>query len=126
MAIQCHECHAEVASGEMYCPQCGTEIRLDHDEVHTAVSEEIKEHKEKTTEEQMRQMLLWMAFFMLFFWTLDCQLSRDLIGDVPDESYHIPVYSTQNELVPPVIFEDRSLDTHKEIEQLIEKNRDIK
>lgn len=109
--MQCPECGADVSTGEMYCGICGAEIRLDHDEVTAIVSQEIKAEKEKTTEEQMRRLLLWMGFFFITAWSLHCESKRDLVGpQYPDEAYHLPVYSTRVDLLEPIMYEDRSLD----------------
>ncbi len=123
--MQCPECSNEVQSGELYCGVCGTEIRLTFEDLQDKISAEIKGEKETDTEKQMRNLLMWFAFFMLTAWTLDCETSRGLVGvddTATDDAYRIPVYSTRNELVGKRIYEDDSIDTVQKIIEQEQKN----
>lgn len=121
--MQCPDCNSEVSTNELYCSVCGAEIRLDFDDVHERLSEEIAKEKEESTEKTLRNMLLWMAFFMITAWTFDCESRQGLIGPKhPDNAYRIPMYTSRAELIEHRLFEDTTVDTLTEIDQIIERN----
>ncbi len=119
--MECSRCRNEVHSGELYCGVCGMEVRFTFEDLQDSLVHEIQGEKEAHTERQMRNLLVWLAFFVLIAWTLDTETQRGLVGvdaSATDDAYCIPVYSTRHDATPRRTFEDDSLDTVGEITEL--------
>ena len=121
----CPECGSETRTNEPYCRVCGTEIRLTYDQVHETLTDEIQQDKETATEQTMRMMAIWMAFFMITAITFDINSQDDLIGpEFPETAYNVPVYSSRNELVSRLPFVDISVDKFNDVVDIIQVNKD--